>query len=46
MATLRRRRLHARGALGNQLLGTLGLVFPGLDGCYGLLAGRRYRVIR
>lgn len=28
-ASLRRRRLHARGALGNQLLGTLDLVFPG-----------------
>jgi transposase len=33
-AMLRRRRLHARSALGNQLLGTLDLVFPGLDGCF------------
>jgi transposase len=33
-ATLRRRRMHARSMLCNQLLGTLDLVFPGLDGCF------------
>ena len=36
-ASLRRRRLHARSALGNQLLATLDLVFPGLDGCFDQL---------
>ena len=36
-ATMRRRRLHARSALTNQLLGTLDLVFPGLDGCFDQL---------
>lgn len=36
-AALRRRRLQARSALGNQLLGTLDLVFPGLDGCFDQL---------
>ena len=34
---MRRRRLHARSALTNQLLGTLDLVFPGLDGCFDQL---------
>ena len=33
-ARLRQRRVHARSALTNQLLGTLDLVFPGLDGCF------------
>ena len=33
-ARLRQRRVHARNALTNQLLGTLDLVFPGLDGCF------------
>lgn len=33
-AGLRRRRVHARSAVMNQLLGTLDLVFPGLDGCF------------
>ena len=33
-AALRRRRVHARVALINQLLGTLDLVFPGLDRCF------------
>lgn len=33
-ATLRARRVKARTALSNQLLGTLDLVFPGLDGCF------------
>lgn len=33
-AAVRRRRVHARTALTNQLLGTLDLVFPGLDGCF------------
>lgn len=32
--TLRARRMKARVALSNQLLGTLDLVFPGLDGCF------------
>ena len=33
-AGARRRRLLARTALTNQLLGTLDLIFPGLDGCF------------
>jgi transposase len=33
-AALRRRRVHARVALINQLFGTLDLVFPGLDRCF------------
>jgi hypothetical protein len=33
-AALRRRRIHARVVLTNQLLGTLDLVFPGLDRCF------------
>lgn len=33
-AGVRRRRVLARSALTNQLLGTLDLVFPGLDGCF------------
>lgn len=40
-AGLRRRRILARTALTNQLLGTLDLVFPGLDGCFGDLLGTR-----
>lgn len=34
---LRARRVKARTALSNQLLGTLDLVFPGLDGCFDAL---------
>jgi hypothetical protein len=33
-AGVRRRRVRARTALTNQLLGTLDLVFPGMDGCF------------
>lgn len=40
-AALRRRRVLARTALTNQLLGTLDLVFPGLDGCFDDLLGTR-----
>ena len=40
-AGLRRRRILARTALSNQLLGTLDLVFPGLDGCFVDLLGTR-----
>jgi transposase len=40
-AGLRRRRILARTALTNQLLGTLDLVFPGLDGCFSDLLGTR-----
>ncbi len=40
-AGLRRRRILARTALTNQLLGTLDLVFPGLDGCFGDLLATR-----
>ena len=40
-AGLRRRRILARTALTNQLLGTLDLVFPGLDGCFADLLGTR-----
>lgn len=40
-AGLRRRRILARTALSNQLLGTLDLVFPGLDGCFADLLGTR-----
>lgn len=36
-AGVRRRRVQARTALSNQLLGTLDLVFPGLDGCFDSL---------
>lgn len=36
-ASLRSRRIQARTALTNQLLGTLDLVFPGLDGCFDSL---------
>jgi transposase len=39
--TLRSRRVKARTALGNQLLGTLDLVFPGLDGCFDTLLATR-----
>ena len=40
-AGLRRRRVLARTALTNQLLGTLDLVFPGLDGCFSDLLATR-----
>ena len=40
-AGLRRRRILARTALSNQLLGTLDLVFPGLDSCFVDLLGTR-----
>lgn len=44
--TLRARRSKARVALSNQLLGTLDLVFPGLDGCFDtILATRIGRVL-
>lgn len=33
-AGLRRRRVHVRSALINQLFATLDLIFPGLDGCF------------
>jgi transposase len=36
-AGLRARRVKTRTALSNQLLGTLDLVFPGLDGCFDQL---------
>ena len=39
--TLRARRNRARFALRNQLLATLDLVFPGLDGCFGSLLATR-----
>lgn len=38
---LRARRVKARTALSNQLLGTLDLVFPGLDGCFDSLLATR-----
>jgi len=38
-AGVRRRRVLARTALSNQLLGTLDLIFPGLDGCFTDLLG-------
>ncbi len=42
----RRRKVLARTALGNQLLGTLDLVFPGLDGCFDdLLDARAGRLL-
>jgi transposase len=40
-AGLRARRLKARTAVSNQLLGTLDLVFPGLDGCFDSLLSTR-----
>ena len=40
-AGLRRRRVLARTALTNQLLGTLDLIFPGLDACFGDLLATR-----
>lgn len=40
-AGLRRRRILARTALTHQLLGTLDLVSPGLDGCSADLLGTR-----
>lgn len=39
--TLRARRAKAKVALSNQLLGTLDLVFPGLDGCFDRLLSTR-----
>lgn len=42
----RRRKVQARVALLNQVVGQLDLVFPGLDGCFGdLLGSRAGRVI-
>jgi transposase len=42
----RRRKVAAQAALGNQLLGTLDLVFPGLDGCFAdLLDAKAGRLI-
>lgn len=38
---MRRRRVLARTALSNQLLGTLDLIFPGLDGCFKDLLGSK-----
>ncbi len=38
---LRARRSKARTSLSNQLIGTLDLVFPGLDGCFDSLLGTR-----
>ena len=40
-AGLRRRRILARTALTNQLLGTLDPIFPGLDGCFHDLLSTR-----
>ena len=40
-AGVRRRRVLARTALSNQLLGTLDLIFPGLDGCFKDLLGSK-----
>lgn len=40
-AALRRRRVLARTALSNQLLGTLDLLVPGLDGCFADLLNTR-----
>lgn len=40
-AGVRRRRVLARTALSNQLLGTLDLIFPGLDGCFEDLLGSK-----
>lgn len=40
-AGVRRRRVLARTAVSNQLLGTLDLVFPGLDGCFDDLLGTK-----
>jgi transposase len=40
-AGLRARRLKARTAVSNQLLGTLDLVFPGLDSCFNTMLGTR-----
>ena len=40
-AGVRRRRVQARTALSNQLLGTLDLIFPGLDGCFDDLLGSK-----
>ena len=42
----RRRKVAARVALANQVIGQLDLVFPGLDGCFSdLLGARAGRVI-
>lgn len=40
-AGLRARRVKTRTALSNQLLATLDLVFPGLDGCFDSLLGTK-----
>ena len=40
-AGVRRRRVRSRTALSNQLLGTLDLIFPGLDGCFDDLLGSK-----
>lgn len=41
LAAHRRRKVKARTALKNQILGTLDLVFPGLDGCFADLLGSK-----
>jgi len=42
----RRRKVHSRVALANQVVAELDLVFPGLDGCFsGLLESRGARII-
>lgn len=41
LASYRRRKVKARIALKNQILCTLDLVFPGLDGCFNDLLGTR-----
>lgn len=41
LASHRRRKVKARTALKNQVLGGLDLVFPGLDGCFGDLLGTK-----
>jgi transposase len=46
LAAHRRRKVKARSALKNQIVGTLDLVFPGLDGCFtDLLGSKAGRVI-
>jgi transposase len=46
LASHRRRKVKARSALKNQVLGTLDLVFPGLDGCFNdLLSTKVGRVV-
>ena len=41
LASHRRRKVKARSALKNQVLGSLDLVFPGLDGCFDDLLGSK-----